>query len=71
VPVDVAADDRLVAFIAGYTTTHGFGPSNREMATHLGVTVGALHKRLARLRGLGRVTWHDGLQRTVRVVTDG
>lgn len=71
-PINQAADEKLLAFIKKYSKKHGYAPTTREMATALGITSpGAVHKRLVRLRRAGRVTWRDNATRTITVAADG
>lgn len=48
--------------------SRGYSPSVREIADRLGVNVGDVHSKLARLRRDGMVRWDDGKARTIRVI---
>lgn len=71
-PINQAADEKLLAFIERYRNKYGYAPTTREMATALGIrSPGAVHKRLVRLRNAGRVTWRDNATRTIKVLAGG
>ncbi len=60
---------KLVAFIAEYTTEHGYPPALDDMATAVGIsTRGHVHYHLSALKEQGQVTWEPRLMRTVRVL---
>lgn len=46
----------------------GYGPSIKELSVELGVSLNDVYQKLVRLRRDGRVTWDDGIARSINVV---
>ena len=55
-------------FIRDYHETKGYGPSVRDVAAWLGISVNGAAGHLKALRGKGRITWDEGIARSMRVV---
>lgn len=59
----------MLDFIAAFVDSHGYGPTIREMQNGLGISsVSVVNYRMHILKRAGRLTWQEGLNRTVRVV---
>lgn len=58
----------VLEFIEGWIDTHGFSPTVREISHHYKTTVNGMVCHLKALRRKGRITWHEGQSRTIRVV---
>lgn len=59
--------DAIEAFVRSFQAEHGYGPTVREVAAHLGLGPSVTHHHLLRMREQGRVTWKDNWNRTLRV----
>ena len=58
---------RIVAYLRDYSHDHGYPPTQREIAQHIGVNYSTIWHHLDRLRRAGRVTWRHRSPRSVRV----
>lgn len=59
---------RLLSYIKNYTSHHGYAPSLREMADHMGLgAVSTVHQHLAALRRKGLVDSVSKKDRNIRV----
>lgn len=61
--------DRVYDYVRVFIAEHGYAPSYREIQTALGLSstriVGQL---LADLRDAGKLDWHEGKRRTLRLL---
>jgi len=58
----------IVATIADYHATYGYGPTVRELGERVGLaSTSAVVYHLTQLRDAGRVTWEPGIARTLAV----
>lgn len=63
---------KVLRAIQNLTLELGFPPSIREIGDRIGeASEGNVHRMLAAMRDEGLVTWHNGRQRTIRVVREG
>lgn len=58
--------DDIVEFLRTYHQTHGYGPSVREVADHLGVGVSTSHRHLRALLKREEIRADQGRSRTWR-----
>lgn len=66
-PALVEHDDRIVTFVAMYRREHGYGPSYREIADHVGVALSSAAGIIARLVQEGRLAQVPRIPRTVTI----
>jgi repressor LexA len=55
-------------FIRDYHKTKGYGPSVRDVAAWMGISVNGASGHLKALRGKGRITWDEKTPRSLRIV---
>jgi repressor LexA len=61
----------IVAWIRKFIAQHGYSPTIREIASGLGYrSPNGAYSQLCRLYELGRITWTDGVVRSIRVVEE-
>lgn len=58
----------IVQMVAMWRGRHGYGPSFRDLASHLGLPLGTVHDICRHLRDDGRLVFSDRRARTMDVV---
>lgn len=58
---------QVLAAISDLTAAHGYPPSIRRIARHLGVTVNDVYQKLVRLERDGAITKDAGECRSIRI----
>lgn len=59
--------DPIVDYVKGFWKVQGHGPSYREVAEGVGVSVDSAYKRVQKLISRGLLTKNNGFSRTLRV----
>lgn len=69
---DPHRDEAILAFIDGWWTDHGFGPSVRDIARGVGLaSTAAAQHWIVKMAKAGTITHDPALARSIRVVRDG
>lgn len=63
-------DDQILAAISSLAAK-GYQPTYRDVATHVGIAVSAVHRHVRALRGRGLVHAEDAIARSLSVTPDG
>jgi len=58
----------ILRFIATYRQSHGYPPTQREIAAEFGIYTNGAKGHLEALRTKGMVDWERGKSRTLRVI---
>jgi len=63
----IATDQDILDFIEQYVRVHGFSPSLADIGRGVGLTSrSAILRRISKLRERGKLTYMDGVPRTIR-----
>lgn len=67
--IDQERRRNILQFIPDFTEIHGYPPSFRQVGEGTGMrSTSTVQQHLNILRELGRVTWTDGVARTLKVI---
>lgn len=60
--------EKIYEFIKAFAASNGYPPTLTEIGREFGIVKSDVAYHLDRLRGEGRIDWHSGKARTIRVL---